>query len=42
MPKPSFDISQWYNEHDLDYRTPEPPTVDPRADICQGAAGLRS
>jgi len=22
---PGFDISQWYNEHDLDYRTPELP-----------------
>jgi hypothetical protein len=25
MSNPSFDISQWYNEHDLDYRTPELP-----------------
>lgn len=23
MASPSFDISQWYNENDLDYRTPE-------------------
>ncbi|KAK4451205.1 hypothetical protein QBC34DRAFT_447788 [Podospora aff. communis PSN243] len=25
MSNPSFDISQWYNEQDLDYRTPELP-----------------
>jgi hypothetical protein len=25
MAYPDFDISQWYNENDLDYRTPEPP-----------------
>ena len=25
MSNPSFDISQWYNKHDLDYRTPEFP-----------------
>ncbi|KAK4148823.1 hypothetical protein C8A00DRAFT_19406 [Chaetomidium leptoderma] len=25
-----FDISQWYNEDDLDYRTPDPPVFDSR------------
>ncbi len=23
MANPNFDISQWYDENDLDYRTPE-------------------